>query len=613
MKPINIRSEQNNNNSNPENNASNSAWTSASRLQNLAEKIEEAKWTDTQTPNPKKAPLNYIDNMWEWEEAQKKYVEEVAQKQQELMTILWTYEDKTEETDRFRVAKSELEIRLNKTMWIIVDKLQNYEDFLIQVYTKIYNSEVEKNKTPESEETDNKKENTENLNENVEEKEEKEEIKEECAETSDNEESEEKIWEEEWDEEWDEELGEGSGNKSLFDLLTELWLEFKVIPAEMMNNNSWKWKLLDNANEETTRFLSVMYPKNREKYKKLLDKSEIQWMENLYESIKKHCNTYLELKCQIDLTSAKIDKLENEESVLYSSYYTKVKEAKKMEEDMEKLNETYFLNSYLSTKSAPLENFISNPLVEKQISSIIELNKQGKPIPKTVLLCWSLNSWKSYAANVLATELWRKMYHIKSYDIFTWWFSDPNAMLDAIFTGAIKKKEPCIIFLDEIESYTQWYDGSAYERLLENTIRHHVSKIRESSLDIIVIWAVSDMKRVSPDLFKQDVFSQQIFFTWINKERAEVLFNKIIEEKGAKLWYDVNIHKLFEKRLKNIYVDPEYIKKIIAFTIDFSKLNKSWDSDNIILTQKDFNDAIDYIEKNINASRLWYYLSMMPR
>ncbi len=283
-----------------------------------------------------------------------------------------------------------------------------------------------------------------------------------------------------------------------------------------------------------------------------------------------------------------------------------------MEEDMEKLNETYFLNSYLSTKNASLDNFISDPLVEKQISNIIELNKQGKPVLKTILLCWSLNSWKSYAANGLATELWRKMYHIKSYDIFTWWFSDPNAMLDAIFTWAIKKKEPCIIFLDEIESYTEWYDGSPYQNLLENTIRHHVSKIRESSLDIMVIWAISDKKKVSPDLFKQDVFSQQIFFTWLDKEKAEMLFNKIIEEKGVKLWDDVNIHKLFEKRLKNTSVDPEDMKKIIAFTIDFSKLNKSWDSDNITLSQKDFNDAIDYIERNINTSRLWYYLSMTP-
>ena len=64
MKPNNIRNEQTNNTS-TENNANNTAWNSASRLQNLAGKIEEAKWTDAQTPNPKKAPLNYIDNMWE--------------------------------------------------------------------------------------------------------------------------------------------------------------------------------------------------------------------------------------------------------------------------------------------------------------------------------------------------------------------------------------------------------------------------------------------------------------------------------------------------------------------------------------------------------------------
>ena len=234
MKTFNVHDESTNENQNTKNTTNSSKQTSASRLQDLSGKIEEAKWTDTQVPNPKKAPLNYIDNMWEWEEAQKKYVEEVAQKQQELMTILWTYEDKTEETDRFRVAKSELEIRLNKTMWTIVDKLQNYEDFLIQVYTKIYNSEVERNKTPESEETDDKEENIENWNENV------EEIKEENPETPESEESEEEIWDEEWDAEWDEELDEGSGNKSLFDLLTELWLEFNVIPAEMMNNNSWK-------------------------------------------------------------------------------------------------------------------------------------------------------------------------------------------------------------------------------------------------------------------------------------------------------------------------------------------------------------------------------------
>ena len=611
MKPNNIRNEQTNNNTSTENNANNTAWNSASRLQNLAEKIEEAKWTDTQTPNPKKAPLNYIDNLWEWEEAQKKYLEEVAKKQQELMTILWTYEDKTQETDRFRVAKSELEIKLEKVMWTIVDKLKDYDDFLLQVYWKIFQSESEWEDSEDSqwEEVNNNK-----LNSN--ETQEVEEIKEENENIEEwDDKNPEETWEElDKDEETEENKNKDELSTQIAKFLSSLWIGVwwvSVVPISMLSQDTWKGELLDDAAEIINKFLGITERENRNKHKQLLDKTEIEWIENLRESLKKHCGNYLELLYQIDLIEAKIDKLENEENTLYSSYYNKVKESKKMEEEMEKLNETYFLNSYLSTKSAPLNNFVSDPLVEKQISNIIELNKQGKPIPKTILLCWSLNSWKSYAANVLATELWRKMYHIKSYDIFTWWFSDPNAMLDAIFTWAIKKKEPCIIFLDEIESYTQWYDGSPYERLLENTIRHHVSKIKESSLDIMVIWAISDKKKVSPDLFKQDVFSQQIFFTWISKERAEVLFNKIIEEKGVKLWDDVNIHKLFEKKLKNMYIDPEYMKKIISFTIDFSKLNKSWDSDNIILSQKDFNDAIDYIEKNINASRLWYYLSMM--
>lgn len=585
MKSLNIRNEWSNNNTNTENNANNSAWISTSRLQNLANKIEEPKWKEAQTPSPKKAPLNYIDNMWEWEEAQKKYEKEISQKQQELMAILWAYEDKTEETNRFRIAKSELEIELWKTMWTIIDKLQDYDDFLLQIYTKIYESTSDNSETNELEQT-------ENINDN------------ELEETEVNTQNLD-------DEMWNEKNTENT-RKSILDFLSSLWIEFKILPQNLIEQENINWALLDNAKEEITRFLNLNQHGNREKYKKSLEKIEIEWVENLYNSIKKHCENYIKLTCQIDLIEAKIEKLENEENILYTSYNNWVKEAKEMGENMENLNETYFLNSYLSTKSASIDNFVSAPLVEKQISNIIELNKQGKPIPKTILLCWRLNSWKSYAANILATELWRKMYHIKSYDIFTWWFSDPNAMLDTIFTWAIKKKEPCIIFLDEIESYTQWYDGSPYERLLENTIRHHVSKIRESNLDIMVIWAISDKKKVSPDLFKQDVFSQQIFFTGLSKEKAEVLFRIIIREKGIKLWDDVNIHKLFEKRLKNTHVDPEYIKKIIAFTIDFSKLNNSWDSENITLSQKDFDDAIDYIEKNINASKLWYYLNM-PR
>lgn len=373
---LNIRNEWSNNNTNTENNVNNSAWNSASRLQNLASKIDESKWKDTQTPNPKKAPLNYIDNMWEWEETQKKYEEEISQKQQELMAILWAYEDKTEETNRFRIAKSELEIELWKTMWIIVDKLQDYDDFLLQVYTKIYESTSDNSETNELEQTEN---------------------------SNDNEFEEIEINPQNIDDEtWDEKDTEDN-RKNILDILSSLWIEFKILPQNLIEQENINWKLLDNAKEEITRFLSLNQHENREKYKKSLDKIEIEWVENLYNSIKKHCENYIKLMCQIDIIDAKIEKLEYEENILYTWYNKWVKEAKEMGENMENLNETYFLNSYLSTKSAPLESFVSSPLVEKQIIDIIESNNKWQSIPKTILLYWKENLWKTYAANVLAS------------------------------------------------------------------------------------------------------------------------------------------------------------------------------------------------------------------
>ena len=604
MKPNNIRNEQTNNNTNTENSANNSAWNSASRLQNLAEKIEEAKWTDTQTPSPKKAPLNYIDNLWEWEEAQKKYLEEVAKKQQELMTILWTYEDKTQETDRFRVAKSELEIKLEKVMWTIVDKLKDYDDFLLQVYWKIFQSESE---WEDSEDSQWEEVNNNELNNN--ETQEVEEIKEENENIEEwDDKNPEETWEElDKDEETEENKNKDELSTQIAKFLSSLWIGVwwvSVVPISMLSQDTWKGELLDDAAEIINKFLGITERENWDKHKQLLDKTEIEWIENLRESLKKYCTNYLELLYQIDLVEAKIDKLENEENTLYSSYYTKVKEAKKMEEEMEKLNETYFLNSYLSTKSAPLESFVSSPLVEKQIIDIIESNNKWQSIPKTILLYWKENLWKTYAANVLASELKRKMYHIRSYDIFTWGFSDPNAMLDAIFNWVIKKKEPCIIFLDEIEDFAWWYEWSPYQNLLENTIRHHISKIKDSSLDIMIIWAISDKNRISRNLLKQDVFSKQIHFDTLPQDRCADFIKQIAKEYNINLNIDIN--KLINN-LKNTDRNQEYLKKLLNMAIDCHRIGIE-ENNNITLSMEDFSMAIKYMsEYNRNISQgIWF-------
>ena len=52
----------------------NSAQKSNSQIiQELTGKIPENKSTDSSKPNPQKAPLNYIENMGEWEKAKKEF------------------------------------------------------------------------------------------------------------------------------------------------------------------------------------------------------------------------------------------------------------------------------------------------------------------------------------------------------------------------------------------------------------------------------------------------------------------------------------------------------------------------------------------------------------
>ena len=222
--------------------------------------------------------------MWEWEDAQKKYVEDVAKKQQELVTILWVYEDKTEETDRFRTAKSDLENRLVKTMWSIVNKLKDYDAFLLQVYKKLFSQpEWENLETPETEETSNEETVSEDITES------EEEINEEWSknENETDEELEDENWNKDWDEETDEDTVKEDARKSILDILQELWVEFNLIPISAINQGTWKWELLDDAKEIITRFLSVRERGNWDKYKQLLDKTEIEWMDNLHNSIKK--------------------------------------------------------------------------------------------------------------------------------------------------------------------------------------------------------------------------------------------------------------------------------------------------------------------------------------
>lgn len=588
-----------------------SKWSSTSKLKDLSGKLEEAIWSDVQTPNPQKAPLNYIDNMWEWENAQKKFEEAIAKKQQELGAILWDYEDKIKETDRFREAKTDLEIRMLKVMWVIMDKLEDNDDFILDAYEKLY---------PEWDATESVQEVEDNANiiENVDEAEEQdiEKVEEQNIEEVDEQDVE--KTEEQENKSWNAKNQIEKQGVSFMSLLGDLWFSIawiSVVPFD--GTEDWEGNVLEYSSEVLLKFLEILSVKNWDKNKELLTKDEVEKFEKLYAKVKKQCNNYLELSYQIELLTDKISELESNKAKIYTDYYNWVKDEKKMLDNMGDLNKTYSLNSYLFTKNVSFDSFVSSELVEKQIANIIERNKKWLPLPKTILLYWKSNLWKSYAAKVLASELWRKMYHIKSCDIKNSEFPDAWAMLDAIFLWAINKKEPCIIFLDEIEEFSKGLEWSVYQDETENTIRHHISKIKESSLDIMIIWAISDKNKVNQSLLKQDVFSKQIFFTSLTADKYEDLFCKMVKSKvvklwdGAfktvKLWDDINVSNLIAK-IKDSNLDQEYLVQLIDKAIDFHPLDDLLNADNVVLSSDDFNHAIDsMLQSSHNVSQwVWY-------
>jgi AAA+ superfamily predicted ATPase len=233
-----------------------------------------------------------------------------------------------------------------------------------------------------------------------------------------------------------------------------------------------------------------------------------------------------------------------------------------------------------------LDDFVASPIVEKQVKYLIESYKKWLPLPKTILLYGWHNLWKTFTANLLASELNRKMYHIKSYDIYTWWYSDPNEMLDAIFTWAIKQKEPCIIFLDEMESFNVEGGGWAYQKLVENTIRHHISKLKESNLDVVVIWAVADKSKIDWNLLKHDVFAKQILFSPLPRDKAEELMRKTLSKKWVKLGKNCDLEWFF----KNDKKDGRYTHDYIKWFIDILLSLHEWEK-NIVLSSSDFEQA----------------------
>lgn len=581
---------------------------SAGRVE-LAEIQNELNKTASSAPNPSKAPLNYIDNMDEWEKSQKEYNKQVREKQQDLAIVLEASENKSDEIEVFRNDKAKIDTEIQKVIWSLYTKLYPHIEFLNEVAIKFnewYVKELEK----ESRRLKQSKQKyiiTAKVDRELT-PEEKEEME-----------------------------------QNIFEQVKNQWRDPKnvVINYEIMSHEELSkklWGISDQENDVNTKevdddedseevtsqeiqipellqtYFQLTSEESRKKFKwflkkKYLEQAHVNWLNNLMYNLKDLENKYDELCHQSYFLSEKIEKLESELSAIDEVYLKYENDVISLQEDKGRRDQSYFLNSHKSTKKVSIDDFVASPAVKTQINHILNLYKKWLPIPKTILLYWWHDLWKTYAANVLSSELWLDMYHIKSYDIFNSEYPDPAEMLKAIFSFIVRKNEPCIIFLDEMEKFSGGSEWSPYQKVLENTLRHHISKIKESNRDIIIIWAVSSWWKLDPSLLKQDVFQKQIAFEKYWDDECKELLKQIMQKKWLKFDEDVEMSDVISN-IPNIEWcrNPEYIKCLVDTAEDYHLLNSEAPEFDNIISISDIKQAMKLMkDRNLSsAEHMWY-------
>lgn len=603
---------------------------SGSRIE-LPEIQEELNKTVSSAPNPKKAPLNYIDNMEEWEKSQKKYWREVHEKQKELESILQASEDKQTELDLFRDERTKLGVELQKIEWSLLYKLSDKIDFFNDIANGIKEwaeQQLKKLRITMKWEENGGKQVVKLISDRELSQEEQDMVYEqfvaqmaeqwrdmsnvnvefECDNGEQADEPEnlgdvedaESVWWDGFDEEqWDWDILDEDNNLENPEWHEDQESDFESYEEEETGEEPNLLQLYLQLTEGETKdyFLSFL---NDEQKKNLW---KLEW------ELKDQITKYKEIQRQIYSVSNKIKQLVKEMASIDDDWIECEESIRDLSEKMEKTNQSYFLNSHKSTKKVSIDDFVATPAVKKQINHILNLYKKWLSVPKTILLYWWHNLWKTYAANVLSSELWLDMYHIKSYDIFNSEYPDPAEMLKAIFSFIVRKNEPCIIFLDEMEKFSGGSEWSTYQKVLENTLRHHISKIKESNRDIIIIWAVSSWWKLDPSLLKQDVFQKQIPFEKYWDDECKELLQQIMQKKWLKFDKDVKLSDIISKLSSSEEErNPEYIKCLIDTAEDYHLLNSDDPEFDTTISASDINEAIKLMKdrNHSSAEHMWY-------
>lgn len=304
----------------------------------------------------------------------------------------------------------------------------------------------------------------------------------------------------------------------------------------------------------------------------------------------------------VDNEQQKYEKVLNE---LYLSFMTistkqnllqdKAKEINPVEKDMKRLQDMFkknqerlielqkkyeheeaewFLKSHqISWPNVSLDDFISNPRIEKQLKRLITLynhqiesKKLWLPFQKSILFVGDHATWKTFAAKVLASEINRTMYHIQAHDLSSEDESESKKyMLSKIFSRIIEHisstRGSCIIFLDGIERIVGNPSFNLDSIEITETLLANIINIQKSDLDIIVVGAIDQKNMLDDRFMKYNLFENQFFFDLPSANERERLFAHYIDkaEKRAKL-------KIFDQK-----VIPDLVKATDKFSPEFIK------------------------------------------
>ena len=236
--------------------------------------------------------------------------------------------------------------------------------------------------------------------------------------------------------------------------------------------------------------------------------------------------------------------------------------------------------------------------IDSQLRNIIDMYKNKDyveshwlSLPKTLLLFGWPSSWKGFAAKLLATEMWRKMYMLKSEDI--WGLGDPMETLWAIFSLIEEKKEPCIVFLDEIDKIMEIVKDPNYQESLWSVILKNISRFKNSDLDILIIWAISNKNIVDDRFFKYENFEKQLFLSELDREKKWKMFEILVQKYSDK---GIDFSSLDKQKIVDRLSFPQDgIKELVKNAVENAVIRNLWEWWEIQVLDSDFEKAFNFL------------------